>query len=158
MVHHEESINDFHRYDYTSFNSNKNSSGLNQMNDSLSSSSDRHYPHITSFFPGDYEYQDNFSPPIQSLCGEPGFCSNGIYHECNNVAIYDCKLCQNGLAAAFLTFVVCLGLGIAIGNLLIILIGFRRRKIGKMELIDLWKISLAVADLLTGRFLTFFAK
>ena len=85
------------------------------------------------------------------LCGNPGFCTNGVYQECRNQPLSGCERCDLGLAATFLFFVVCLGLGIILGNLLIALVGYRRHKEGKANKMDLCKISLAVADMLTGK-------
>ena len=94
----------------------------------------------------------NSSQPefLSILCGNPGFCMNGVYQECGNQPISECERCDVGLAATFLFFVICLGFAIILGNIWIILVGNRRRKDGKRNKMDLCKCSLALADMLTG--------
>ena len=79
------------------------------------------------------------------LCGQPGFCDDGIYLKCTDIPIQECELCHMGLAVTFIFFAICLGLAIIFGNVLILLVGYRRHKHGKSDNIDHWKSSLAIA-------------
>jgi len=86
-----------------------------------------------------------------SLCGQPGFCSNEVHELCFNTPLYECGLCHNEQAVLFIFFVICLGLAILLGNILIVLVGYRRYKSGQSKKLNIWKISLAIADLLIGK-------
>ena len=89
---------------------------------------------------------------ISIPCGypHPPFCNDAFYNTCWNQTIAACENCDMGLAAAFLLFVVLLGLAIVLGNALIAIVGYRRYKDGKATKMDFCKSSLAVADTLTG--------
>ena len=86
-----------------------------------------------------------------NLCGQPGFCDNDIHEFCVITPVYNCESCHIELAVIFIFSVMCLALAILVGNILIILVGCRRRKSGKSDHMNIWKISLALADLLTGK-------
>ena len=85
------------------------------------------------------------------ICGQPGFCTNDIYANCPNTILSECQECDNGLAAVFMFFIICLGIAILLGNLLIILVGYRKHKENKKDKINVCKISLALADMNAGK-------
>ena len=85
------------------------------------------------------------------ICGQPGFCTNDIYANCPNTILSECQECDNGLAAVFMFFIICLGIAILLGNLLIVLVGYRKHKENKKDKMDVCKMSLALADMVAGK-------
>ena len=85
------------------------------------------------------------------ICGQPGFCTNNIYANCPNTILSECQECDNGLAAVFMFFIICLGIAILLGNLLIIFVGYRKHKENKKDKMDVCKMSLALADMIAGK-------
>ncbi|CAK8676838.1 unnamed protein product [Clavelina lepadiformis] len=83
-------------------------------------------------------------------CGFPPFCKASAYDSCANITLFHCKSCNMGKAAAFLSFVVCLGIVILFGNILIVAVGYRRYKNRSLQKFDIFRTSLAAADALTG--------
>ena len=84
------------------------------------------------------------------ICGLPGFCRESAYKKCFNVALSNCDECSKSGSIFFILFVMCLGLAILIGNLIILAVGWKRQKSGKANKMDVCRCSLAIADLLTG--------
>ena len=84
------------------------------------------------------------------LCGTLPFCDNSAKTLCKNITINRCEQCSLVKASSFVFFLVLLGLTIFIGNMLIITVGYLRYRKKKMEKLDILKVSLAFADLLTG--------
>ena len=64
---------------------------------------------------------------LTRICGQPGFCTNKIYANCSNITLSECQQCNNSLEAVFLFFIICLGIAILLGNL-IVLVGYRKHK------------------------------
>ena len=85
------------------------------------------------------------------ICGQPGFCTSDIYANCFNTILSECQECDNGLATVFIFFIICLGIAILLGNLLIILVGYRKHKENKKDKVDVCKMSLALADMVAGK-------
>ena len=84
------------------------------------------------------------------LCGQPGFCTSDIHTNCPNTILSECQECDNRLAAVFMFFIICLGIAILLGNLLIIFVGYRKHKENKIDKMDVCKTSLALADMVAG--------
>ena len=85
------------------------------------------------------------------LCGQPGFCTSDIHANCPNTILSECQECDNGLATVFMFFIICLGIAILLGNLLIIFVGYRKHKENKKDKMDVCKTSLALADMVAGK-------
>ena len=88
---------------------------------------------------------------LTRICGQPGFCTSEIYANCPNITVSECQECNNGLGAVFIFFIICLGIAILLGNLLIILVGYRKHKENKKDKMDVCKMSLALADMVAGK-------
>ncbi|XP_076821639.1 sushi, von Willebrand factor type A, EGF and pentraxin domain-containing protein 1-like isoform X1 [Clavelina lepadiformis] len=91
--------------------------------------------------------------PITSVCGYPGFCVGSppdIYFKCFNQTLFECEMCGVGRAAVFLFFVLLFALTIFFGNALVIWVGYKRFNRRTANKMDICKLSLAVADILTG--------
>ena len=84
------------------------------------------------------------------LCRHPGFCNGDFYKNCSNMSIHLCEECDMGLAAVFFLYVLCLGVAITLGNILIIMVSWARKNKKKADKMDVWKSSLAVADMIAG--------
>ena len=84
------------------------------------------------------------------LCGNVPFCEPGAFVSCKDIPIKSCKECSLVKGSFFLFLLVFLGISIFIGNLLIIAVGYLRYKKRKINKLDILKVSLATADLLTG--------
>ena len=84
------------------------------------------------------------------LCRHPGFCKGDFYKNCIYSSIHLCEECKMGLAAVFLLCILCLGLAITLGNIVIIMVSWARKKEKKANKMDVWKSSLAVADMIAG--------
>ena len=97
-----------------------------------------------------YLYPNSDQSQIITSCYAPGFCSNEIYLECWEQPLNDCTKCNLAHAVVFIFFAIILGLGIMLGNLLIVMVGCQRFKNGKADKMDLCKSSLATANALTG--------
>ena len=99
---------------------------------------------------------DTFLTPLQlnnsRMCGLPGFCKASAYDSCFNISISNCNECSKPGSIFFILLVVCLGLAILIGNLIILAVGWKRHKSGKASKMDVCRCSLAIADLLTGKY------
>ncbi|CAK8686673.1 unnamed protein product [Clavelina lepadiformis] len=90
---------------------------------------------------------------ITSVCGYPGFCVGSppdIYFKCSNQTLFECEACGVGRAASFLFFVLLLSLTIFFGNALVIWVSYKRFNRKRANKMDICKLSLAVADILTG--------
>ena len=94
----------------------------------------------------------NLSLESSRICGLPGFCKASAYDSCFNFSISTCDECSKPGSVFFILFVVCLGVAIVIGNLIILAVGWKRHKSGKASKMDACRCSLAIADLLTGKF------
>ena len=84
------------------------------------------------------------------LCGNVPFCEPRAFVSCKDIPIKSCKECSLVKGSFFLFFLIFLGISIFIGNLLIIAVGYLRYKKRKINKLDILKVSLAIADLLTG--------
>jgi len=78
------------------------------------------------------------------------FCSLTAETECANTSLMSCTECSMTGAAVFMSLVAILGFAIVFGNCLVLLVvGMRSRK-DKLDNMDYHRVSLALADLLTG--------
>ena len=94
----------------------------------------------------------NLTTQQSRICGLPGFCNQPtIYDTCYKTALRNCSDCNGAAAFGFFVFAVCLGLANLIGNSLILLVGYKRRKNRKESKLDICKNSIAIADFLTGK-------
>ena len=84
------------------------------------------------------------------LCGNVPFCEPHAFVSCKDIPIKSCKQCSLVKGSFFLFLLIFLGISIFIGNLLIIAVGYLRYKKRKIDKLDILKVSLAIADLLTG--------
>ena len=84
------------------------------------------------------------------LCGNVPFCEPRAFVSCKDIPIKSCKQCSLVKGSFFLLLLIFLGISIFIGNLLIIAVGYLRYKKRKIDKLDILKMSLATADLLTG--------
>ena len=84
------------------------------------------------------------------LCGNVPFCEPRAFVSCKEIPIKSCKQCSLVKGSFFLFLLIFLGISIFIGNLLIIAVGYLRHKKRKINKLDILKVSLAIADLLTG--------
>ena len=84
------------------------------------------------------------------LCGNVPFCEPRAFVSCKDIPIKSCKQCSLVKGSFFLFLLIFLGISIFIGNLLIIAVGYLRYKKRKIDKLDILKMSLATADLLTG--------
>ena len=84
------------------------------------------------------------------LCGNVPFCEPRTFVSCKDIPIKSCKQCSLVKGSFFLFLLIFLGISIFIGNLLIIAVGYLRYKKRKINKLDILKVSLATADLLTG--------
>ena len=85
-----------------------------------------------------------------NLCGVPRICNSNAQSLCLNTRLGDCQACDVGASGCFIFLVLCLGLAILIGNAFILFATAQMRKKKTATIIDWYKASLAVADLLTG--------
>ena len=86
------------------------------------------------------------------LCGNVPFCEPRAFVSCKDIPIKSCKQCSLVKGSFFLSLLIFLGILIFIGNFLIIAVGYLRHKKKKINKLDILKVSLAIADLLTGMF------
>ena len=86
------------------------------------------------------------------LCGNVPFCEPRAFVSCKDIPIKSCKQCSLVKGSFFLFLLIFLGILIFIGNFLIIAVGYLRYKKRKINKLDILKVSLATADLLTGMF------
>ena len=100
----------------------------------------------------------SFSSPVihntkmLMLCGTLPFCDNSANSACMNTTIKNCNKCNLVKGVLFMLFLIILGVVILIGNMLIIAVVIRCHRKKKIDKIDMMKTSLAVADLLTGKY------
>ena len=87
-----------------------------------------------------------------TFCGTLPFCDNSANSACINTTIKNCNKCSLVNGILFVLFLVILGLVISIANMLIIAVVYRRHRKKKINKIDIIKMSLAIADLLTGKY------
>ena len=92
----------------------------------------------------------NLSP--FTFCGTLPFCDNSANSACINTTIKNCNKCSLVNGILFMLILIILGLVISIGNMLIIAVVYRRHRKKKIDKIDIIKMSLAIADLLTGKY------
>ena len=89
-------------------------------------------------------------------CPYNTFCVGNASESCNDTAMYECADCNYSGFIALLCIAFILGVFIVMGNALIIAIFVQRwRKSSDMKT-DAIKLSLAVADLVTGEFCFYF--
>ena len=93
---------------------------------------------------------ENLTTEQTRICGLPGFCSKSAYDTCYNTTLRNCSECTGAASLAFISFVVCLGFAIFVGNSLILTVGYKRHKKGKESKLDICRSSLVLADILTG--------
>lgn len=84
----------------------------------------------------------------KALNGFQGFCSANAEQICPNQTVSNCPACSVGLYAWFIALVAIFGIAVLFGNLMIIWIVWKKKKTSKL---DILKVSLAIADLLTGK-------
>ncbi|XP_076816606.1 CUB and sushi domain-containing protein 3-like [Clavelina lepadiformis] len=90
---------------------------------------------------------------INIICGFPGICLGStidVYVNCYEKNLLSCQQCGVGRAIIFLILMVIFGLMIFVGNALVICVGYRRWKRGNPTKLDICKISLATADIMTA--------
>ena len=87
-----------------------------------------------------------------TFCGTLPFCDNSANSACINTTIKNCNKCSLVNGILFMLFLVIFGLVILIANMLIIAVVYRRHRKKKINKIDIIKMSLAIADLLTGKY------
>ncbi|XP_076809339.1 uncharacterized protein LOC143452310 [Clavelina lepadiformis] len=83
-------------------------------------------------------------------CILDGFCTEQAHAICETKLISDCEECNKAREITFVIGICTLGLSILVGNALIIAVGCQRVRSGIAQKIDVIKISLALADILTG--------
>ena len=91
--------------------------------------------------------------PFLPVCNiAPGNCKESAYHDCYDIIMEDCPECSETATAFFVLLVLLLGLAILGGNTLILVVYFymKRKREGTKE--DIYRASLAVADLIAGNF------
>ena len=98
---------------------------------------------------GDYVSSSDTGASVR-LCGNVPFCEPRAFVSCKDIPIKSCKQCSLVKGSFFLFLLIFLGISIFIGNLLIIVVGYLRYKKRKIDKLDILKVSLAIADLLTG--------
>ena len=105
--------------------------------------------------PGDanYNYSSNGlnSRDLLDLCGVPGICRSTAQRHCFNVTLADCPDCSDAASGFFVFLVLCLGLAILFGNLVILAVSTQLYKMRRATNVDWFKASLAVSDLMTGQ-------
>ena len=84
-------------------------------------------------------------------CGVPGTCKYTALRNCENVTLNNCSDCNPAASGLFGFLVVTIGFFILLGNSLILAVAARFYKKRTATKIDLLKVSLAIADLLTGK-------
>ena len=103
-------------------------------------------------------FNTSFSSPVihnnkmLMLCGTLPFCDNSAKSACMNTTIINCNKCSLIKGVLFMLFLIILGVVILIGNMLIIAVVYRSHRKKKIDKIDMMKTSLAIADLLTGKY------
>ena len=84
-----------------------------------------------------------------ALCPFPSFCSREAQMRCSNITLINCDQCNLGIAVIFGIFLGALGLSIIVLNSLTLWYCLFKNK---QTYYDKIKASLAVADILTGKF------
>ena len=103
-------------------------------------------------------FNTSFSSPVIDntktlmFCGTLPFCDNSANSACMNTTIINCNKCNLVKGVLFMLFLIILGVVILIGNMLIIAVVYRSHRKKKIDKIDMMKTSLAIADLLTGKY------
>ena len=125
------------------------------MNDTEQSSRDAEFSGEQSGFGffGGHIFGDAAPVPISvdgKICGVPGICSIQAKNNCFHVPLQTCEECSSASLGLFIFFVSCLGLAILLGNLLVIKVYYFQYRNKKLSKFDNFRLSLAVADLLTG--------
>jgi len=88
---------------------------------------------------------------LYSRCGVPGVCDFGAAVPfCLNITVAECPACNSTASGFFIFIILCLGLAIIAGNLLVILVLAQLRKKRTAKPIDWYKASLALADVIAG--------
>ena len=87
---------------------------------------------------------------LPNLYGVPGICHPSAEQNCFNETLSNCSDCSDAASGFFVFIVLCLGLAILFGNLLILAVSAQLHKKRVITHIDWYKASLAVADLMTG--------
>lgn len=89
--------------------------------------------------------------PSSSYRAFPIFCSKSTATECLATPLRSCDTCSQPCAAAFLSVIVLLALVILVANSVVLLVVRNKKRKGKLENMDLHRVSLAIADILTGK-------
>ena len=88
---------------------------------------------------------------VYNLCGSPGICKVAAAAKCKNLSLSSCSECSHVTFGFFIFIILLLGLAILMGNLLILKVNYDLKKKQKTNKLDIYKTSLAVADLLSGK-------
>jgi len=89
---------------------------------------------------------------LYNRCGVPGVCDYSAVPFCLNITVAECEACNSTASGFFIFIILCLGLAIILGNLLVILVLAQHHKKRTATPIDWYKASLALADAITGEF------
>jgi len=95
-------------------------------------------------------YSSNNFTYSYNRCGVPGICDFSAITFCLNITVAECQACNSTASGFFLFIILCLGLAIILGNFLVILLLVQLRKKRTPKPTDLYKASLALADVITG--------
>ena len=83
-------------------------------------------------------------------CVDNMFCLPEAIYTCRDTAIKNCSECNYSALVAFICVATILGIVIVLGNLLTLAVFIKRHRSGYDMKVDAIKMSLSVADLLTG--------
>ncbi|CAK8694142.1 unnamed protein product [Clavelina lepadiformis] len=100
-----------------------------------------------------FEHINGHFKNISLDCPIPGFCSGSmqdLFINCFNQTWNTCQQCGVGREAAFMIGMIIIGLMIFFGNALVVCIGYRRWKRDDLSRLDICKVSLAFADIITA--------
>lgn len=85
------------------------------------------------------------------LCGTPGLCKLNAAEKCTNISLDHCSECSHVVFGFYVFIILILGLAIVSGNLLILKVYYDLKKKCKERKVDIYKASLAIADLIAGK-------
>nr|CAB3265840.1 relaxin receptor 2 [Phallusia mammillata] len=80
----------------------------------------------------------------------PVYCSKSTAQDCLSTELKSCDQCSQPCAAAFLAVIVILAVFVLLANAMVLLVVRNKKRKGKIENMDLHRVSLAIADILTG--------
>lgn len=109
-------------------------------------------PFVPILFPDDNKINNGSN---QSICGTIGICKLTASEKCQNISIKNCSECDQSVFGFFIFLVLLLGLAILIGNILIITVYFYSKEKQEERKMDIYKASLAIADVIAGFFFFF---